>query len=177
MRRDRPGATIKYLKPEELGRPVSVISDRRDRAIFIISYRYALRSSEVGTLHIRNGNLTRAHLNSKGSKARSASSTRYKPTKCGSRKKVIGGSRRDDSRFLVESNRATPISRQMLDVLMQRRGDRIGSPADKQPCHAFASHLATDPLRVGAELCWMKGESRPIPTFRARSSAAHLRGP
>ena len=42
--------TIKFLTESETKNIISVISSKRDKAIFILAYRHGLRASEVGLL-------------------------------------------------------------------------------------------------------------------------------
>ncbi|MDA2933546.1 site-specific integrase [Acidobacteria bacterium AH-259-D05] len=46
----RSQRTIYFLTQEELRRLLSVISKRRDKAIFLTAYRHGLRASEIGLL-------------------------------------------------------------------------------------------------------------------------------
>ena len=43
--------TIKFLTVDELKSLLAVITNKRDRALFLIAYRHGLRASEVGLLH------------------------------------------------------------------------------------------------------------------------------
>jgi integrase len=46
--------TIQFLTQEELRRLFIAIDDRRDAAIFLLSYRHGLRASEVGLLQFQD---------------------------------------------------------------------------------------------------------------------------
>jgi len=54
--------TIKYLTQDELRRLFGVITNRRDRAIFLIAYRHGLRPSEVGLLKLSDVDLPRGRI-------------------------------------------------------------------------------------------------------------------
>jgi integrase len=45
---------IKFLTTDELKRLISIIKNKRDRAIFVTAYRHGLRASEVGLLQIND---------------------------------------------------------------------------------------------------------------------------
>jgi integrase len=45
---------IKFLTTDELKRLISVIKDKRDKAIFLTAYRRGLRASEIGLLQIND---------------------------------------------------------------------------------------------------------------------------
>ncbi len=46
--------TIKFLTLDEIQRLLGIISDKRDKAIFLIGYRHGLRASEIGLLQIQD---------------------------------------------------------------------------------------------------------------------------
>lgn len=45
---------IKFLTSDELKRLISVVKDKRDKAIFVTAYRHGLRASEIGLLQIND---------------------------------------------------------------------------------------------------------------------------
>ena len=56
--------SIKFLTTDEIKRLFSVISNKRDKAIFLTAYRHGLRASEVGLLQIEDIDFTglRIHI-------------------------------------------------------------------------------------------------------------------
>jgi site-specific recombinase XerD len=52
--------TIQFLTQPELHQLTGVITSKRDRAIFLLAYRYGLRASEVGMLQVADVNLEQA---------------------------------------------------------------------------------------------------------------------
>jgi integrase len=46
--------TIKFLTVDEITRLLTVISNKRDKAILLIAYQHGLRASEIGLLQIRD---------------------------------------------------------------------------------------------------------------------------
>jgi integrase len=55
-------ATIKFLTADETRRLFSVITGKRDRALFLVAYRHGLRASEVGLLHVADVDLKRLRI-------------------------------------------------------------------------------------------------------------------
>jgi integrase len=51
--------TIKFLTLDETRRLFSRITDKRDKAIFLVAYRHGLRASEVGLLRVDDLDLKR----------------------------------------------------------------------------------------------------------------------
>jgi integrase len=50
--RARRSETIKFLTLDETRRPFAGITDKRNKAIFLIAYRHGLRASEIGLLRV-----------------------------------------------------------------------------------------------------------------------------
>jgi site-specific recombinase XerD len=46
----RGSGTMQFLTQEELKRLFAMIKDKRDKALFLLAYRYGLRASEIGLL-------------------------------------------------------------------------------------------------------------------------------
>jgi integrase len=111
---------IKFLTTDELKRLITVTNDKRDKAIFVTSYRHGLRASEVGLLQINDVDfkcLRIAIHRLKGSR----SGTYPMHLDEARILKSYVRSRDDSSPYLFLSNRGTPIQRVMLHYLMRRR--------------------------------------------------------
>ncbi len=54
--------TIKFLTLDETARLFGMISDKRDKAIFLIGYRHGLRASEIGLLNIQDLDFERQRI-------------------------------------------------------------------------------------------------------------------
>lgn len=149
--RARRSETIKFLTFDETKRLFAAISDKRDRALFLLAYRHGLRASEIGllqvtdldfnqlriALHRLKGSLSGVHP-LQADEARVLKS--YLKTRSG------------DAPVLFASQRGLPISRQMLHVLMNKYGELAELPAEKRHFHTLKHTIATHLLDAGAEL-------------------------
>src|SRR3954466_2757734 len=112
---------IKYLTSEEIARLFSVITGIRDRAIFRVAYHRGLRASEVGLLQMSDYQPARGRLYVHRVKCGQAdTSGEYLLTDA--EVKALRPwlkERGDDPGSIFISRRRSPISQQMLDVLMK----------------------------------------------------------
>src|ERR1700755_3408775 len=60
--RARRTETIKFLTLDETRRLFRCITDKRDKAIFLLAYRHGLRASEIGLLRINDLDLKRLRI-------------------------------------------------------------------------------------------------------------------
>ncbi len=60
--------------------------------------------------------------------------------------------REHDSPYIFTSNRNTPISRRMLDVLIKRYGEKAGIPEEKRHFHVLKHSIGTHLLDAGADV-------------------------
>ncbi len=60
--RARRSETIKFLTLDETRRLFAGITDKRDKAIFLLAYRHGLRASEVGLLRVSDLDLKRLRV-------------------------------------------------------------------------------------------------------------------
>lgn len=60
--RARRVETIKFLTLDETKRLFAWITDKRDKAIFLVAYRHGLRASEVGLLRVSDLDLKRLRI-------------------------------------------------------------------------------------------------------------------
>jgi integrase len=125
---------IQVLTQEEVRRLFDVITNKRDRVLFRMTYRHGLRASEVGLLRrhdadLRTGRLTVHRLKGSLSGVYPMQPDTHKLLKAYLR------SRTDVSPYLFVSNRQVPISRYTLWHLMQNYGAAAGLPPEKRTFH------------------------------------------
>ena len=60
--RARRTETIKFLTLDETRRLFGEITDKRDKAVFLIAYRHGLRASEIGLLRVSDLDLKRLKI-------------------------------------------------------------------------------------------------------------------
>jgi type 1 fimbriae regulatory protein FimB len=149
--RSRRSETIKYLTPDETKRLFSVIKDKRDKAIFLIAYRHALRASEIGLLQKSDIDSKRLRITVHRLKN---SYTAEHPMQADEARilKSYLRSRSDDSPVLFLSRNSIPIGRKMLHVLMRKYGALAEIPSDKQHFHVLKHSIATHLLDASDDI-------------------------
>ncbi len=153
--RARRSETIKFLTLDETRRLFACISDKRDKAIFLLAYRHGLRASEIGLLRVSDLDLKRLRVMLHRLKG-SLSGEHPLQTDEARALKAWLKSRDTDSPILFPSRRSLPISRQMLDVLMKNYGAEAAIPKDKRHFHVLKHSIATHLLDAGAELRFLQ---------------------
>lgn len=149
--RARRSETIKFLTLDETRRLFEWITNKRDKAIFLLAYRHGLRASEIGMLRISDLDLKRLRIMIHRLKGSLAGEHPLQPDEARAIKawlKSLG----TDSPILFPSRRGLPISRQMLDVLMKEYAELAAIPEDKRHFHVLKHSIATHLLDAGAEL-------------------------
>lgn len=144
--------TIKFLTLDETQRLFSVIKDRRDKAIFLISYRHGLRASEVGLLQTGDLDFKKLRVMVHRLKGSLSGEHPLQPDEVKALRSHLRH-RKIDTPILFPSRRTLPISRFMLDELMKRYGELAGIPKEKRHFHVLKHSIATHLLDSGgAEL-------------------------
>jgi type 1 fimbriae regulatory protein FimB len=143
--------TIKFLTTAEAQRLFAVITDKRDRAMFLTAYRHGLRASEVGLLRTSDLDFTKLRIMVHRIKGSHSGEHPLQPDESRVLKAHLKA-RNSESPILFTSNRKLPISRRMLDVLMKQYGEEAKLPKDKQHFHALKHSVATHLLDAGADL-------------------------
>lgn len=149
--RARRSETIKFLTLDETRRLFVGITDKRDRAIFLLAYRHGLRASEIGLLRISDLDLKRLRVMLHRLKGSLSGEHPLQADEARALKAWLK-SRGTDSPILFPSRRGLPISRQMLDVLMKGYGEEAAIPEEKRHFHVLKHSIATHLLDAGAEL-------------------------
>ncbi len=149
--RARRSETIKFLTLDETRRLFAGISEKRDKAIFLLAYRHGLRASEIGLLRVSDLDLKRLRVMLHRLKGSLSGEHPLQADEARALKAWLK-SRDTDSPILFPSRHGLPISRQMLDVLMKGYGEEAAIPTDKRHFHVLKHSIATHLLDAGAEL-------------------------
>lgn len=145
---------IKYLTDEELARLFAVIHSPRDRAIFRLAYHRGLRASEVGLLQMSDYQPVRGRIYIYRVKCgQTDTSGEYLLTDA--EVKALRSwlkERSDEPGAIFISRRRSPISQQMLDVLMKGYCAKARIPRDKAHFHSLRHSCATGMLDRGEDI-------------------------
>jgi site-specific recombinase XerD len=147
--------TIKFLTLDEIKRLFAQITDKRDKAIFLLAYRHGLRASEIGLLRVSDLDLKRLRVMLHRLKGSLSGEHPLQADEARALKAWLK-SRDTDSPILFPSRRGLPISRQMLDVLIKSYGEEAAIPKDKRHFHVLKHSIATHLLDAGAELRFLQ---------------------
>jgi type 1 fimbriae regulatory protein FimB len=147
--------TIKFLTLDETRRLFKAITDKRDKAIFLLAYRHGLRASEIGLLRVNDLDLKRLRIMLHRLKGSLSGEHPLQADEARSLKAWLKN-KDTDSPILFPSRRGLPISRQMLDVLMKSYGEEAAIPKDKRHFHVLKHSIATHLLDAGAELRFLQ---------------------
>jgi integrase len=147
--------TIKFLTLDETKRLFAQITNKRDKAIFLLAYRHGLRASEIGLLRVSDLDLKRLRIMLHRLKGSLSGEHPLQADEVRVLKAWLKN-RDTDSPILFPSRRGLPISRQMLDVLMKSYGEEAAIPKDKRHFHALKHSIATQLLDAGAELRFLQ---------------------
>jgi len=142
---------IKFLSTDEIKALLNVISDLRDKAIFLLAYRYGLRASEVGLLNLDDLILSQRKIFIHRLKGSISKEYSLQPDEVKILKLYLN-SRENSSPALFPSSWNEPISRPMLYKLMRRYGEEAGIPKSKRKFTALKHSIATHLLEAGADL-------------------------
>lgn len=147
----RPSQQIKYLTADELARLFAVIVSVRDRAIFRLGYHRGLRAGEVGLLQVSSYRKSSEKLyvkRLKGSNSGEFGLTTIE-SKCLRAWLRVRG---EAPGAIFLSRKRSPISQQMLDVLMKRYCAMADIPRDKACFKALRHSCGTQMLTRGRDI-------------------------
>lgn len=144
-------SAIKYLTQDETQRLFRVISNKRDKAIFLIAYRHGLRASEVGLLKLDDVDLARGRIRVTRLKGSLSGEYPMQPDEVRAVRAWLK-ERRLNSTALFQSNQGTPIHRRTLAYAMKCYGTKAGIPEDRCHMHVLRHSIGTHLLDAGADL-------------------------
>jgi integrase len=142
---------IKYLTEQELERFFKAIDSVRDTAIFRVMYHRGLRAAEIGLLNFGDWNERDDRLTVRRLKGSSGGEYHL----CKSEIKALKAWKRirgADAGPMFPSRFGSPISQQMLDVLMKQYGAAAGLDPAKRHCHALKHSCGTHLLNRGESI-------------------------
>ena len=150
---------MKFLSSTEILKLFKVIKNKRDRALFLVTYRHGLRASEVGLLKVSDIDLESQRIYVTRLKGSHDSAHALEADETRILKQWI--KERSTSKYalvptLFFSNRGLPIARRTLDYLMKRYCAKAGIDASKAHFHALKHTCATHHLEAGAEIRFLQ---------------------
>src|SRR5919204_5498118 len=147
----RGSGTLQFLTQEELKRLLAVITDKRDKALFLLAYRHGLRASEIGLLQRTSVDLKQGRITIHRLKGSLSGIYPLQPDLIKLLRAYLR-SRTDASPYLFISNRGVPIDRRTLWCAMQPYGEQAGLPPEKRKFHSLKHSIATHLLDARGEL-------------------------
>ena len=146
---------ITFLTQEEVRRLFTIITGKRDRALFQLAYHHGLRASEVSLLqrediHQKQGRIYIPRV--KGSIAKTYP-LQPEDLRC---LRAYLRTREDDSPSLFISNRGIPLERRSYWDLMQKYGQAAAIPKPKRRFHALRHAIAVHLLDAGADVAFVQ---------------------
>lgn len=142
---------IHVLTLAQIGQLFAVITDLRDRAIFLVAYRHGLRASEVSLLEKTDVDLGGTKITIRRLTQRPAGIHTLQRDETLALKRYLK-SRTDTSAILFLSTSGGAISRRSLDWLMKEYGQEAKLPPKKRHFHVLKHSIATHLLGEGADL-------------------------
>jgi integrase len=146
--------TIHYLSQKEMKELLSSITNKRNKALFLLAYSYGLRASEVGLLRKEDIDFNRLKIRIHRVKGSISSEYPLRPEVAKALRSYLR-TRKDNSPILFPSKRGFPISRRTLDWLMKKYGERAGIPKEKRHFHCLKHSIATHLLDAGADIMFV----------------------
>ena len=149
----RGSGTMQFLTQEELKRLLAVITEKRDKALFLLAYRHGLRASEIGLLQRTDVDLKQGRITIHRLKGSLSGIYPLQPDVIKLLRAYLRA-RTDASPYLFISNRGVPIDRRTLWCAMQTYGEKAGLPPEKRKFHSLKHSIATHLLDArGTPLC------------------------
>ena len=142
---------IHVLTHSELERLFAVITDLRDRAMFLVAYRHGLRASEVSLLKKGDVDLDRTTITIRRLTQRPSGLHNLQSDEHLALQRYLK-SRTDGSVILFLGLRGRAITRRGLDWLIKTYGERANLPSKKRHFHVLKHSVAVHLLRAGQDL-------------------------
>jgi integrase len=142
---------MQFLTQEELKRLFAVITEKRDKALFLLAYRHGLRASEIGLLQRTDVDLKQGRITIHRLKGSLSGIYPLQPDVIKLLRAYLRA-RTDSSPYLFISNRGVPIDRRTLWCAMQTYGEKAGLPPEKRKFHSLKHSIATHLLDARGEL-------------------------
>ena len=142
---------IKYLTQEELQGLLGVITNKRDKALYLLAYRHGLRACEVGMLRVEDVDLGRSRIRIDRAKHSQGGEYLMQSDEVKSLKAWLK-EKNGKTDALFPSQRGRPISRRMLDYSIKFYGQRADIPVEKRHFHVLRHSIAVHLIEAGADL-------------------------
>lgn len=144
-------AKIHVLTQTEMKGLLSVISDLRDRALFLIAYRHGLRASEVSKMETGDVDLSKTRVKIRRVGRGNHGYHALQDDEAASLQQYLK-TRTDHSIVLFLGTKGKAISRRGLDWLMKTYADKAGLPTGKRHFHVLKHSIAVHLLAGGMEV-------------------------
>ena len=142
---------IHVLTHAQIEQLFAVITDLRDRAMFLLAYRHGLRASEVALLEKTDVDLAATKINIRRLTERPSGIHTLQKDESKALQRYLK-SRNDTSVILFLSSSGGAITRRGLDWLMKEYGQQAKLPPKKRHFHVLKHSIATHLLGEGADL-------------------------
>ncbi len=150
-----PERVITYLTQDETRRLFGVVKDKRDRALFRLTYEHGLRASEVGLLQRADVDSQQLRITITRLKGSLSGTYPLQPLTAKMLRSYLR-SRTDASPYLFISKRTQPIHRRTLHDLMQRYGELAKIPEKKRHFHIFRHSIGVHLLDAGEDVYFVR---------------------
>ena len=148
----RDATQIKYLTQDELKRLFEVITNRRDKAMFVIAYYHGLRVTEATMLKLEDVDLVRGRIRVQRLKHSLGGEYPMHDDELEILKDWLWERKHNKSPFLFPSALGPRISRRTVHWLMRKYGALAQLPPDKRHFHVLKHSIATHLLESGADI-------------------------
>ena len=145
----------KYLTKSQLNRLLSVINNKRDKAMVAVGYCHGLRASEIGLLRLEDVSFETGRIRIR--RLKNSRSGDF-PIQDLERKALRAWLRvrSDGSPYLFVTSRGTPVSRYTLDYLIKHYGKRAGTPEHLRHWHVLKHSIGTHLADAGGDMLFIQ---------------------